>query len=39
MMKPAQKKRKGNLMSYLGTLSMVALAVLIIIASKVDCYG
>ena len=38
MMKPAQKKRKGNFMSYLGMLSMVALAALIIIASTL-IYG
>ena len=32
-MKPAQKKPKGNFMSYLGMLSLVALAALVIIAS------
>ena len=33
MMKPAQKKLKGNFMTYLGVLSMVAFAALIIIVS------
>ena len=34
-MRPVQKKLKGTLMSYLGMLSMIALAALVIIVSSV----